>query len=569
MKRIGITTGDPAGIGPEIAVKALRFHSLKQDLIYIVYGSYPYSKHGYKPVVIDNVDLATQPGAVYHISIENDSVVAGEPSSSSGKVAFEILERCSVDLNAEKLDGIVTGPVSKEYIKPFDNEFIGHTEYLAKRSNVDDVAMTFWGPVFDLALLSTHKGLCELSEYLTEERVESMLRLIHKEYTKIKPKAKIALLAINPHGGENGMFGSEDIMMEKVVLRLAEDDIYIDGPFPADTFFAYNLKGYDLVISPYHDQGLIPFKMLSKGSGVNVTLGLPFYRTSVDHGTAFDIAGTGRSDSASMKSALEWLEKRLSDEKITSTSYNIFAEYYDDYMGHVDYKGWMNLVLDEYKLVYNQEPSKVLEIACGTANVACQLVKKGFDVDASDNSEAMLSIAAKKKYSPNLYLADMADVIDGKYDLILCLFDSVNYLLKISQVEQMFLNVKNALTDNGMFIFDVSTLRNSIENFDDFVNIESNDELLMLHEAEFDSKRLKQYSNLTLFRKDMYGYKRYKESHLQTVYPLSELISSIVKCGLDIREIKSPTHHKSLLSMQPEAIEDEFERVFFCVTSNE
>ncbi|MBN2829238.1 MAG: 4-hydroxythreonine-4-phosphate dehydrogenase PdxA [Candidatus Cloacimonetes bacterium] len=565
MIRIGITTGDPAGIGPEITEKALRFHYPQSDIIYVVYGRWMKSKHGTAPVKITHAEEAVKPGRIYHIEIDDDSILSGNGSTLSGFIALKILTRCTEDINSGYLSGLVTAPVSKEYIHPHAPDFMGHTEYLAERSGISDVIMSFWGPVFDLALLSTHIGIRELSGYLTIDLVLQKLHTIIKEYSKIKPKPRIALLAINPHAGENGMFGHEDFILREAVVEFKKTGVIIDGPFPADTFFAHHLLNYDLVISPYHDQGLIPFKLLSNNLGVNVTLGLPYYRTSVDHGTAYDIAGSNSASPVSMISAINWLENRLSREKTAQYSYRIFAEYYDNYMSHVNYSSWIDMILLEYNRINGKEPESILELACGTANVACQLTKRGYQVSASDNSPEMLHIAASKQYAPRLYLADMTDSIEGKYDLILCLFDSVNYLTKITLVEKMLLNVCEALTDNGIFVFDVSTYKNSIDNFTDFVNLEQDEDFFILHEADFEEKRLLQRTNLTMFKKGKLGYIRSEETHLQRIYPLAEINNAIVKSGLRISKLSSPTSERNLSEILPEVLEEQHERLFYFV----
>ena len=566
MIRIGVTTGDPAGIGPEIVEKALRFHLLKKDIIYVIYGKYSQSMHGIKPVKVDSVQEAINPGVLYYIEIDDDEVSVAQPGTKSGEVAFRILEKCTEDIQAGQLHGLVTAPVSKIHITPFDKEFIGHTEYLAKKAGVDNVVMSFWGPVFDLALLSTHLGINQLSDYLTKELIESKAKLIIKEYTKISKDPKIAMLAVNPHASENGMFGNEDFILTEVIECLGSEGILIDGPFPADTFFAHHLDKYDLVISPFHDQGLIPFKMLSKSEGVNVTLGLPYYRTSVDHGTAFDIAGQDVADSRSMQSAIKWLEARLSSYQEDSRAYRVFAEYYDDYMAHVNYNLWTELVLREFKNLSGNNPTNILEIACGTATIGCNLVKKGFKVSASDNSAEMLQIGSQKKNCPQLYLADMLDPIETKHDLILCLFDSINYLTSIENVNTMLKNVRKALTANGIFVFDISTYTNSKDNFTDFINLEKSDEFVIVHEADFDSRNMLQRSNLTLMKKDMFGYKLYEENHLQKIYSLEEIQNALTSSGLKVTGLFSPHSEDNLKDLDIEVMEANFERVFYFVT---
>ncbi|MCK4311139.1 MAG: 4-hydroxythreonine-4-phosphate dehydrogenase PdxA, partial [Candidatus Cloacimonetes bacterium] len=391
MKRIAITTGDPAGIGFEITSKVLRFLELKKNIIYIVYGKLKRFKDGNEICEIDNISKAISPDKIYWIEINSKNITIGKPTKESGKIAYEILRRCAEDLNSKKLDAVVTCPISKEAIHLIHPDFIGHTEFFAKKSGTKDVIMSFWGPYFNLALLTTHIAVSEVSKTLSKDIQKTKLKLIYEEVSKIIKSPKMAMLAINPHAGESGAFGLEDILVKSVLDELAEENINIDGPFPADMFFSRKATEYDLIISAFHDQGLIPFKMISTEEGVNVTLGLPFIRTSVDHGTAFDIAGKGIASEKSLLQAIRFAEKLLfPSKKIQVRNYSLFAKYYDKYMSHVSYDKWVNFLLKQFSKSHNENPKRVLELACGTANISNRLVKKGLHVDASDISEEML-----------------------------------------------------------------------------------------------------------------------------------------------------------------------------------
>ncbi len=564
MKKIAITTGDPAGIGPEITAKALRFFPIKENIAYIIYGKIDRYNDGNFLQKINSSDEADKSG-LYFIEIDNYNVEIGKPSFESGKATLEILEKCADDLNAKKLDAVVTCPISKNAIRFTDPKFIGHTEFFADKSNSEEVIMSFWGPYFNLALLTTHMPVAEVPAYLTQEILEKKFRKIYSEACKLLGAPKVAMLAINPHAGENGAFGSEDNMIAEMLDRLAKEDVLIDGPFPADTFFARHATSYDLIISAFHDQGLIPFKMLSSDQGVNVTLGLPYIRTSVDHGTAFDIAGKGIANEASLESAIKFAENLLEPEKGTEfTNYSAFAEHYDKYMQAVNYPRWAKLVLDKYRKRYEQDPENILELACGTANVATLLSKQGFSVDASDLAPEMLKIAAEKEFAPRLFLADMTDEITtGSYDLIICLFDSVNYLQDVSQVRKMLKNSYKALNKNGLFIFDTVTIKNSIDNFDGFVNLEDSQDQYIIHQSDLDESNLIQTTELTFFRKHGFSFQRNDEIHKQKLFSISELKKEIKKSNYNLIGIYSTESSENLINLSNDKLETEYTRLFF------
>ncbi len=565
MIKIAITTGDPAGIGYEIASKALRFIELKKNIIYIVYGKMQIYNNDSHICIIDNIDLAVSSDKIYWIKIDENSIKPGKPTKKSGEIAYEILERCAADLNSKKLDAVVTCPISKEAIHHSHPEFIGHTEFFAKRSKTKEVIMSFWGPHFNLALLTTHMAIADIPGLLTKAFLETRFQLIYQEVCKLLKKPKIAMLAINPHAGENGAFGKEDILVKSVLDELSNKKIMIDGPFPADTFFSRKASQYDLIISAFHDQGLIPFKMLSADEGVNVTLGLPFIRTSVDHGTAFDIAGKGIASEKSLMHAINFSEKLLFPSQNTrEKNYSVFAEYYDDYMSHVRYEKWVKFILDQYNKSHKGNPSRILELACGTANVSSLLVKKGLNVDASDNSEEMLKVATMKPFCPNLSGKEMtAELPVDCYDLVLLLFDSINYLQKKSEIDILLSNVHNSLKKGGLFIFDVTTSKNCEQNFDGFLNIEDNRDSYFIHQSEFESTSNIQTTNLTFFIKKGFLFSRFDEVHVQKIYKVEELIDFIEKTRFLLKGIYSIDYDYNLLNKDIKTLDTNFTRLFF------
>jgi len=564
MKRIAITTGDPSGIGSEITVKALHFYPLRKEFVYIIYGSISEHDNILDVKKINSIKEANKGGRIYHIDISDDSVL-GFPSKQSGETAYKILTNCAKDLNSGMLDAVVTSPISKHEIRKSYPDFIGHTEFFAHSSNSNDVIMSFWGESFNVALLTTHLAVKNVSKLLTESFLKTSFRKIFKETSRFIDKPKIAMLAVNPHAGEEGAFGTEDILISSVLHELAQEDIEIDGPFPADTFFAKKVQDYDMIISAFHDQGLIPFKMINQDCGVNVTLGLPFVRTSVDHGTAFDIAGKDIASEESMISAINFAERMLNQNlSELNSNYSSFARHYDTYMEHVEYNKWVNFVLRRYYKDCGKDPEQILELACGTANIATKLVERGFLVDASDIASDMLKVAYKKPFAPKLFLSDMsAPAEKNKYDFVLLLFDSINYLKRKNSIEKLFQNIYNYIKQDGVFIFDISTLQNCRDNFDNFVNIEDQEDFYFIHQGDMDESENFQFSHLTFFEKQGYNFKRRDEIHKQRIYRVQELIDLANKSEFTLTGIYSIDKTKNLLNTNVESLDTPFTRLFF------
>ena len=478
----------------------------------------------------------------------------GVPSKSSGEYSLRILQQVIADQS--EIDAVVTAPISKEAIQLTEPEFIGHTEYFAQGSN--DFVMSFFGPYFNLALLTTHLPLSAVESTISKEFFQEKIRIIYHETNKILPKPKFAMLAVNPHAGEKGAFGTIDEEIKTWLTELEETEgIIIDGGFPADTFFAYHAQKYQMIISAYHDQGLVPFKMLSKGQGVNTTLGLPFIRTSVDHGTGYDIAGKNLADAGSMESALDFAEKCLHLEQSQPQSYSYLAEIYDDYMQHVDYPKWADFILDAYKKHTGKSPDKILELACGTGNIACELVKLGHNVTAEDLNEQMLKIANSKPNAPHLRLANMLDASDENiFDLALLIFDSLNYLQSTEEISRLLTTVHSRVAPNGIFIFDISTLKNCHENFDGLLDYQKISKNFMLQESLLQEDT--QITKFDIFKKNGYLYDLHHETHKQKIYPVETLLSLIEKSPWTLLGIYS--NWKLLTDSQKAEAED---RLFF------
>jgi 4-hydroxythreonine-4-phosphate dehydrogenase len=562
MKKIAITTGDPAGIGPEIASKELRFHPLKDDCIYIVYGTLPEQYKFSNIKHITSIAEAVSAKTIYYIEIHK-KVPNGIPSRESGKIAFEILERCSDDLLAGFIDTVVTCPVSKQAIQLEHPEFIGHTEYFAQKTNSKNVTMTFWSQYFHLALLTTHHSICEAAGFLSPEFLESKLQVIVKQFTKFYQTCRFAVLGINPHAGEAGAFGKEDGFLFKIINKMQKEGIDIHGPFPADTFFVHHVTDFQIVISAFHDQGLIPFKMLGADHGVNVTLGLPFLRVSVDHGTAYDIAGKGIAEVGSFESALMFAENGCFLRESNSI-YGRFAPFYDNYMKHVNYDNWVEFILKKHRDFRKKEPQKILELACGTGNITIRLDSHEREVFGMDNSPEMLKIAERKNHNINFFLGDFTKPLQYfDFDIILLLFDSINYLHEPQKLMDLFQVVYQALQKEGLFIFDISTVLNCEENFDGFVNLEEDLHSYMIHQSvfDYDSRILK--TKLTFFIRKGFIYERYDEVHFQKIFLCTELIELIEKTSFKLVGVFSRHSSRNFINKINNDLDRTYQRLYF------
>jgi 4-hydroxythreonine-4-phosphate dehydrogenase len=302
VKRIALTVGDPAGIGPEIVLRALASPE-RPDAAYVVYGPVPAvderaSRFGLRP-------LAALDVAVEDIALEGP-VAWGRTSAAGGAAAAQAVLRASRDAMAGRLDALVTAPLNKESLRAAGHPWPGHTEMLADAAGVDDVVMMFVGGSLRVALLTIHQSLRSVPDALTVEGVLRVGRVVAREMGRYGGAGAIAFCGLNPHAGESGLFGDEEQrVLAPALARLREEGIDALGPFPADSVFVKASQGaFGAVIACYHDQGLIPVKLASFGHAVNVTLGLPFVRTSVDHGTGFDIVEKGVAEEGSLLAAM-------------------------------------------------------------------------------------------------------------------------------------------------------------------------------------------------------------------------------------------------------------------------
>lgn len=314
---IAITMGDAAGIGPEIIVK-LHVKGLSQPCV--VYGDLPSLQRAIaelhaplKLEVLNQVDpqafTQTTPGVLYVRPTTPplpQDLPMGRVDARAGRAAFEALCMAIDDASQNKVAAIVTAPLNKEAMHAAGLDFPGHTEILAQRTGTSHVAMMLVNDQLRVILATIHIALLAVSSTLTQELELRTIELANQACLGMGIKhPRIAVAGLNPHAGENGKFGREDIDIIAPAIQLAQQrGIDASGPWPGDTIFMRARRGeFDIVVAQYHDQGLIPIKYLGVDEGVNVTVGLPFVRTSVDHGTAFDIAGKGIADPGSLETA--------------------------------------------------------------------------------------------------------------------------------------------------------------------------------------------------------------------------------------------------------------------------
>jgi len=315
--KVGITIGDINGIGPEVIIKALRDNRILVDCTPIIYGatktmSYHKKAIGDEEFQYQSCRTAEEaiPRKINIVNVWNDEIKfdLGSVTETGGKYAFLSLEKATEDLAANKIDILVTAPISKEAIIKAGFQFAGHTEYLAHLSGVDEALMVMVGPNLKVALVTSHIALKEVATNLTKEKVFAKIKALEnclkKDFGIIRPR--IAVLGVNPHAGENGKMGTEESEIINPAINQAKgEDILAFGPYPADGFFGSTQLGkFDAILAMYHDQGLTAFKALAFEEGVNYTAGLPIVRTSPDHGTAFDIVGQDKASGQSMRSAI-------------------------------------------------------------------------------------------------------------------------------------------------------------------------------------------------------------------------------------------------------------------------
>jgi 4-hydroxythreonine-4-phosphate dehydrogenase len=321
MNTFIFTCGDINGIGPELIIKTLnRIHNLpgKRFIVLIPYNIFELTAGIVKPdfnftVTNNQNDLNKKDIIIYDLGKAKQ--VLGSISKEAGKFAYSAIKTSFNLLSGKIADAVITAPISKTAIHKFGIKFPGHTEIYSEWCGVKDFVMMFLSSEMNAALLTIHEPIKNIPKLIKQKLLQSTIVTIKNTFQSdlAVREIKLAVLGLNPHAGESGHIGYEE---KKIIKPAIEKFSYCDGPFSSDAFFANKLyKNYDCVLGMYHDQLLIPFKMLSFSSGINYTAGLPIVRTSPDHGTAFDIAGKGIADESSMLQAFRYADIIVNNRK--------------------------------------------------------------------------------------------------------------------------------------------------------------------------------------------------------------------------------------------------------------
>jgi len=319
---IAITMGDPSGVGPEVILQALADPLLRRCCTPLVLGDLRAMQRAVR-VCGSSLQLVTVGAPVEAVGLpdgalallplselaDND-ICYGQPSERSGDAVYRYIRRAAeLCLNGE-VAAMATAPISKQALHRAGHQYPGHTELLAELCRCDDFVMMLAGDVLRVALVTIHEAIADVPRLITTEQVLKTIRVTASGVAPLcgNRSPRIAVLALNPHCGEGGAFGSEEpSAIVPAIAQAQAEGLEVSGPFSADTFFHFAVQEpppYDAVVAMYHDQGLIPLKMRHFDDAINITLGLPIIRTSVDHGTAYDLAGTGRASAASMQAAI-------------------------------------------------------------------------------------------------------------------------------------------------------------------------------------------------------------------------------------------------------------------------
>ncbi|WOS66616.1 4-hydroxythreonine-4-phosphate dehydrogenase PdxA [Sinorhizobium fredii] len=322
--RVAITLGDPAGVGPEVIVKALATLPREELASFTVVGNIEALERA-KGATSTAVNFATRPAdgsvLVEEVTIDATLPEIGKVSAAAGEASVRYIRRAVEMAVAGEADCIVTAPINKEAMNLAGHHFDGHTGLLAHLTGSKSSFMLLASERLNTIHVSTHVSLRGAIERATVQRVLATIEAGHNHFMRLGVKPRIAVAGLNPHCGENGLFGDEDTRFLAPAVELAKaKGIDVSGPISADTVFAraYN-GGFDLVVAQYHDQGHIPIKLVAFDTAVNVSLGLPIDRVSVDHGTAFDIAGTGKANHVNMLSAIAYARLVAGSPRRTAT----------------------------------------------------------------------------------------------------------------------------------------------------------------------------------------------------------------------------------------------------------
>lgn len=352
--KVGITQGDINGVGYEVILKALDDPRMTELFTPVIYGSAKvaaYYRKGadlpdFKMVQIPDVSAARDNEVnIINVIPEDTKIEPGVLSKTAGESAFAALERAVADLRRGSIDVLVTAPICKEAIQSDTFTFPGHTEYLESSvGDGDKSLMILFNERLRIALVTTHTAISKVADAVTKEAVYEKLRIFNESLKRdFRIDApRIAVLALNPHAGENGLLGNEEKdVIAPAIEEARNHQILAFGPYAADGFFGSEAyRKFDGVLAMYHDQGLAPFKTLTMDSGVNFTAGLPYVRTSPDHGTGFDIAGQGKASGESMRQAIyAAIDIYRNRDIYTAATQNPLRKQYFD-------KGRDNVVLD-------------------------------------------------------------------------------------------------------------------------------------------------------------------------------------------------------------------------------
>ncbi len=315
--RVGVTHGDFNGISYEIMIKALMDNRLYEMFTPVIYGLPRVIGYHRKQlrltdlnyhVISNSSKIIDRKLNILSLSDEEIKIEFGKSTPLAGQFAYQALETAVKDIKNKKIDVLVTAPINKENIHSQDFPFQGHTEYLTNRFQVEDSLMLMVSDSLRVGTVTNHLPVKEVAQNITEEKLLSKLNILHESLKKdfLIERPKIAVLGLNPHAGDNGVIGTEDeTIIHSTLIKVKKQGMLVFGPFAADGFFGSGkYTQFDAVLAMYHDQGLIPFKLLAENGGVNYTAGLPIIRTSPDHGTAYDIAGKNLASPASMRQAV-------------------------------------------------------------------------------------------------------------------------------------------------------------------------------------------------------------------------------------------------------------------------
>lgn len=335
---IGITIGDINGIGPEIIIKLFSDDRMYDMCVPIIYGStrvISYYKKALDNKKIrygklkgwDNI-VEKQLNVVSCID-EQPKVEMGQETEDAAKYALDSIDKALKDWKDGHLDAIVTAPINKNTVaKIAENKFTGHTEYITKFTGAEDSIMLLCSDLLRVGLVTNHLPVADVASKISTELIEQKINLLHQSLVQDFniQKPKIAVLSLNPHAGDKGLLGAEEIdIIQPAIAKTSREGRYVIGPFPADGFFGSgNFKKFDAVLAMYHDQGLAPFKAICFDDGTNFTAGIPLVRTSPDHGTAYSIAGQGIASEQSLRTAvftaIDVVKNRLEYKEIQENS---------------------------------------------------------------------------------------------------------------------------------------------------------------------------------------------------------------------------------------------------------